>query len=79
MARQEQTSNRTRTDETHAQESEDVVGEAAAARAKGRAGRATADVATDWLDDIDEALGEDAESEEQARAFVDSYRQKGGE
>jgi ubiquitin-like protein Pup len=73
MARQEQTrhSNRTRTpDETHGQEMEDLADEAAAARAKQSTGVATADVATDWLDDIDEEL---------AQAFVDSFVQKGGQ
>lgn len=84
---QEQTqtrhSNRTRTpDETHGQEMDDLAEEAVArakAEAKASTGVATADVATDWLDDIDEALGEHAESEELAQAFIDSYVQKGGE
>lgn len=78
MARQEQThhSNRTR---THGEEMEDLADEAAAAQAKHSTGVATADAATDWLDDIDEALGENVETEQAAQEFVDSYRQKGGQ
>lgn len=76
-------SNRTRTpDETHGQEMEDLADEAAArtkAEATASTGVTTADVATDWLDDIDEALGENADSQEQAQAFVDAYVQKGGQ
>lgn len=39
----------------------------------------TVDVADDWLDSIDEALGEWAESDQQARDFVSAYQQKGGQ
>lgn len=71
-------SNRTRTaDETHAQEMDDLAVEAAT-KAKKTTGVATADAAADWLDEIDEIL-ENADTEEQAQAFVDSYVQKGGQ
>ncbi len=35
--------------------------------------------AGDWLDSIDEAIKDWAESDQLAQAFVDSYVQKGGE
>jgi len=80
MARQEQTyhSNRTRTaDETHAAEMHALFDEAVAeAAAKERLIVAPTDA---LMADIDEALGENAESEELAQAFVASYVQKGGQ
>lgn len=72
-------SNRTRTpDETHAKEMDDLATEAATRAKKKTSGVVTADAAGDWLDEIDEAL-ENADTEEQAQAFVDSYVQKGGQ
>jgi hypothetical protein len=70
--------NRVHPDETHAAEMDELVDQAIAETAE-RDGAVTAADAADWLDSIDDALDEWAETAELAAQFVASYQQKGGE
>jgi hypothetical protein len=74
-------SNRTEADEEKRAEMDALIDQAmdeAIADAKDHP-RAVAAEAGDWLDSIDEAIKDWAESDQLAQAFVDSFVQKGGQ
>lgn len=75
-------SNRTEADEEKRAEMDALIDQAmdeAIEEATKNGGNVTAAAAGDWLDSIDEAIKDWAESDQLAQAFVDSYIQKGGQ
>ena len=83
MPQQERTYHSNRTDATDEKRDEmdalvDQAVEEALEEASKNGGNLAA-AAGDWLDSIDEAIKDWAESDQLAQAFVDSYVQKGGE